>query len=778
VFNFSFTKAQTPTITSFSPSTGPVGTLVTIVGTNLELTTSFSIGGVSAIVVSDTSVIAGNYGDTLVGMVMPSASTGNISVTTANGTATSSNNFTVIATPFPDLQQGKKLVGTGATGTAAQGTSVAVSADGNTTIVGAYNDNSKVGAAWIYARTGGVWIQQGSKLVGTGAVGASHQGQSAAISADGTTAVVGGYTDNGNVGAVWVYVRNGNAWIQQGNKLVGTGAIGASEQGNSVSISADGNTIIVGGYNDNGNIGAIWVFTRSAGTWTQQGSKLVGTGNVGNSYQGMSVSISADGNTAIVGGYEDHTFIGAAWVYTRSGGIWTQQGSKLVGTGGVGYTTQGSSVALSADGNTALVGGYFDNSNVGAAWVFTRSGGVWTQQGSKLVGTGAIGASEQGSSVSLSADGNTAIVGGYYDNSNAGAVWIYTRSAGTWTQQGNKFVGTGAVGTAFQGNSASLSADGKTAVESGAFENSQVGAVWVFVASPIPAFSANDTVVCPGSTVQFTDKSTYGPTSWNWTFQDGANTITSTLQNPGITFYTPGQDSVKLVVANIYGADSLTKKLYITVNTTPTVSISENIIGGSKVCVAHDTLTANASGNGSFTYAWNTAGTRDTIMVGGPSPLNQGIVTTVAGNYAAAGNVDGTGTAAKFQSPWGVVADGNGNLFVSDFYNNEIRKVVLSSGAVTTFAGQGHSNPGGTNGIGTAAKFNDPYGLAVDNAGNLFVADQNSNLIRKIVIATGEVSTLAGSTVGSTDGTGTGAKFAGPAGLAYDGLGNLYVADG
>ena len=94
-----------------------------------------------------------------------------------------------------------------------------------------------------------------------------------------------------------------------------------------------------------------------------------------------------------------------------------QQGPKLVGTDAVGGDVeQGYSVALSADGNTAIVGGPTDNSVAGAAWVYTRSGGVWTQQGSKLVGSGAVGNAQQGTSVALSADGNTAIVGGPHDS--------------------------------------------------------------------------------------------------------------------------------------------------------------------------------------------------------------------------------------------------------------------------------------------------------------------------------------------------------------------------
>src|ERR1700730_16890731 len=133
-----------------------------------------------------------------------------------------------------------------------------------------------------------------------------------------------------------------------------------------------------------------------------------------------------------------------------------QHGPKLVGTGAVGAASQGGSVVLSGDGDTGIVGGAGDNANTGAAWVFTRSRGVWNQQ-AKLVGSGAVGGSFQGSSVSLSSDGNTAIVGGMFDNSSSGAAWVYTRSGSVWSQQGPKLVGTGAVGPrpAIQGFSVS-----------------------------------------------------------------------------------------------------------------------------------------------------------------------------------------------------------------------------------------------------------------------------------------------------------------------------------
>jgi hypothetical protein len=120
----------------------------------------------------------------------------------------------------------------------------------------------------------------------------------------------------------------------------------------------------------------VWIFARNGSIWTQQGTKLVGSGASAGSGQGFSVSLSADGNIAIVGAPFDSIvdvpfgfdFAGAAFVWARSGGVWTQQGMKLVASDASGPTEQGHSVALSADGHTAIIGGpsYFP----GAAWVF------------------------------------------------------------------------------------------------------------------------------------------------------------------------------------------------------------------------------------------------------------------------------------------------------------------------------------------------------------------------------------------------------------------------
>jgi hypothetical protein len=233
------------------------------------------------------------------------------------------------------------------------------------------------------------FAQQGAKLVGTGAVGTASQGTSVALSADGTTAMIGGPTDYSGVpGAAWIFTQSGGFWTQQGSKLVGSGAVGTASQGTSVALSGDGNTAILGGPLDDSDAGAVWFFTRSSGVWTPYALKAVGADAAGPAAFGRAVALSADGNTAIVGGFHDNSSIGAAWIFTRIGGVWVEA-PKLVGTGGSGAQYQGISVALSADGNTAIVGGPGAGGD-GAAWVFTRSGGAWTQQGPQLVGTGSV----------------------------------------------------------------------------------------------------------------------------------------------------------------------------------------------------------------------------------------------------------------------------------------------------------------------------------------------------------------------------------------------------
>jgi FG-GAP repeat len=332
----------------------------------------------------------------------------------------------------PLIQQGPKLAASDETGHGLFGWSVAVSADGNTALIGGPYDNNQVGAAWVFTRSGGTWAQQGPKLTASDETGTGEFGWSVALSADGNTALIGGLFDTSGRGAAWVFTRSGGTWTQQGPKLTASDETGSGDFGHSVALSADGSTALIGGPSDNfGGVGAAWVFTRSGGTWTQQGPKLTASDETGTSDFGVSAALSADGNTALVGGSADNNLVGAAWVFTRSGGTWTQQGPKLIASDETGTGQQngggqfGSSVAVSADGDTALIGGPDDvnSAGVGAAWVFTRSGGTWTQQGPKLIPSDGQG--QFGWSVALSADGSTALIGGIIDNGGVGAAWVF-----------------------------------------------------------------------------------------------------------------------------------------------------------------------------------------------------------------------------------------------------------------------------------------------------------------------------------------------------------------
>jgi uncharacterized protein YjiK len=205
-----------------------------------------------------------------------------------------------------------------------------------------------------------------------------------------------------------------------------------------------------------------------------------------------------------------------------------------------------------------------------------------------------------------------------------------------------------------------------------------------------------------------------------------------------------------------------------------------------KVVVATGVVTTLAGSAGGFNYptgvavdgagnlyvADNGVSTIDKVVVA------TGVVTTLAGSAGTTGSSDGTGAAARFNQPWGVAIDGAGNLYVADSFNGTIRKVVVATGVVTTLAGSAGMH-GSSDGTGAAASFSFPYGVAVDSAGNLYVADFRNYTIRKVVVATGVVTTLAGTAgmTGSSDGTGATARFSGPAGVAVDGAGNLYVTD-
>jgi hypothetical protein len=357
------------------------------------------------------------------------------------------------------------------------GRSAALSADGNTALVGGALVGGPAsfehhGAVWAFTRSGGIWTRGQEVTEPGGSMEGYFGGFGVALSGDGNTALIGSLYKQ----TAWVFTRSGSTWTPQGEALSGGEAVPPDGFGGHGALSADGDTALIAGPQDNRGKGAVWVFTRSGSNWTQQGKKLVGEGEIGNAEFGWSVALSADGNTALVGGPFDGEG-GSAWVFARSGSTWAQQGPKLTGMGEVGSGWFGVAVALSADGNTALIGGNFDHYPHGAAWVFTRSGGVWTQQGPKLAAK-AKGI-DLGNPVALSADGSTALIGG----GEARPVQVFGRSGSTWTWLKKRAFAPAGEENEF-GHALGLSADGNTALVGSYLGRERPGAAWVFTCFP------------------------------------------------------------------------------------------------------------------------------------------------------------------------------------------------------------------------------------------------------------------------------------------------------
>ena len=201
---------------------------------------------------------------------------------------------------------------------------------------------------------------------------------------------------------------------------------------------------------------------------------------------------------------------------------------------------------------------------------------------------------------------------------------------------------------------------------------------------------------------------------------------------------------------------------------------------GSNTTTTTGTASSTSPGTGTGTNTATTTGTVTSTNPGTGTGSNTttttGTVRVLAGVPGGVGSVDGTGAAARFDAPWGVAVDGAGNVYVADTANRTIRKVT-TAGEVTTLAGS-PGQSGSADGTGAAARFYEPAGVAVDGVGNVYVADYGNSTIRKVTAA-GVVTTMAGSPGqwGSADGTGAAASFGEPEGVAVDGAGNVYVAD-
>lgn len=309
------------------------------------------------------------------------------------------------------------------------GSSVAVS--GNTAVIGAIADDgpqSNSGTAYIFVKEGKNWIEQ-EELIGSDTNSFSDFGISVAVAGD---TVVVGASGSGN-GDAFVFVKDGSVWSEQ-QKLTASDGANTDLFGFSVSISGD--TIVVGAYgdDDDGNAtGSAYVFTRTGSIWTEQ-QKLLASDRVALDRFGESVAI--DGDTIIVSsrtaGINDR---GAAYVYTRSGTVWTEQ-QKLISSDSKSGFEFGNKVDVSGD--TAAVCKRTDNDNgffSGAGYVFTRKGTVWSEQ-QKLTASDGVKRDEFCSSVSI--DGNKIVIGSALDDDNgfnSGSFYLFMRTGESWNEQ-------------------------------------------------------------------------------------------------------------------------------------------------------------------------------------------------------------------------------------------------------------------------------------------------------------------------------------------------------
>ena len=335
------------------------------------------------------------------------------------------------------------------------GYSVAV--DGDTAVIGAYYDNDpsfRSGSVYVFTRNGGTWTQQ-AKLNATD--GASNDFFGISVAIDGDTIVIGAHHDDDkgfDSGSAYVFTRSGTTWTQQA-KLNATDGAAYDRFGRSVSV--DGDTVVIGAHGDDdagSYSGSAYVFTRSGTTWTQQ-AKLKANDEATGNYFGYSVSV--DGDTAVIGARQDES----AYVFTRSGATWAQQ-AKIIATDGASLDFFGHSVSV--NGDTAVIGAYWDDDKggqSGSAYVFTRGGTTWTQQAKLNANDGDAG---DIFGVSVSVDGDTVVISAHQDDdrgTDSGSAYVFTRSGGTWTQQAKLNASDGAAEDDF---GYSVAIDGDTVV--------------------------------------------------------------------------------------------------------------------------------------------------------------------------------------------------------------------------------------------------------------------------------------------------------------------------
>lgn len=404
------------------------------------------------------------------------------------------------------LTQTSELTATVTNGTPyALGSPVSLSGDGNTALIGASvvvqdnNTESYSGGVYIYTKSAGSWTQT-QVITATDAGPNELFGSAVSLSSDGSTAIVGApyKTESGqsNAGAVYVFTKSGGSWTQTQKLTAADGTY--DEFGYAVSLSSDGSTILVGApfkqVNGLASAGAAYIYTKSGGSWSQSGF-VTASDEVANDNFGLAVSLSGDGSTALISipdkKVNDQYSAGVVYIFTNSGSGWSQVQKVNASDPGVS-TFFGTSVSLSNNGNIALIGANgttLINGN-GAAYVFTKSGNSWVQT-QKLAASDGAFTDNFGTSVSLSGDGYTAIIGAPNHKINgqngAGAAYIFNNNGSSWNQA-QELNASDYITDASFGRAVGLSSDGNTALIASPYHkvNGNSTAVTAYIFTPPP----------------------------------------------------------------------------------------------------------------------------------------------------------------------------------------------------------------------------------------------------------------------------------------------------
>ena len=415
---------------------------------------------------------------------------------TATATPTATATATPTATPTPASEfstDPQKL-------TAADGEEddkfsegVAMSADGTTAVFGAPGDSapsgSKAGAVYVFRRADDGW-QETTKLTALDRDGTDQFGRGVGVSGDGTSVVVGAPEDespNGNrAGSAYAFRRTNGEWREE-TKLAAADGDARDFFGESVTVSGDGTTAVVGAFSDedpNGDLGgSAYVFRRTNGEWREE-TKLAATDGLQGNFSG-SLDISRDGTTMIAGA----PIAEATYVFRRRNTEW-QADAKLTASDGEFRDKFGSSVTLSDDGTTAIVGVSDDNEpngeDGGSAYVFRRTDGEWREE-TKIAAGDPNTFVFFGESVAVSGDGTTAVVGANGDDDpngdRAGSAYVFRRADAGWRET-RKLIAPDGDSRDLFGSSVSLSSDGTTAIV-GAYDDEdphgdEAGSAYVF----------------------------------------------------------------------------------------------------------------------------------------------------------------------------------------------------------------------------------------------------------------------------------------------------------